>query len=736
MALKLGELVAYLKTDNKQLTTGLAAGEAEFRRSGATMERESAVTSRAISAALGAGGARGAEQFVRDALGRLHDSRGRFVAESSLLGQAAGAAGGGINGLGRAASAAGSGVNGLASKVRGLIPELGITLGVILAIVPAAYLLGGVLGSLPALTTGGIAAVAALGLGFMGLSDAFKTTAQSGGSYIDRAYQVAQANRRLRDANEEVLRSERDLQLAREEAAEDLEDRNRDLNEARTSAAEAALDVFAAQQALNNALAKGDPYEIARARLALDRAQQSVERTRDQVEDLTLAQARSAAAGVEGSDRVQDALDRQRRAVESVTDAQHALAEAQRPQGSGAANDVTKLAPAAAETVAVIKSLKGDFESLRLDIQERLFSGVGPEIKLLSAAWLETLHTRLGSMAGMFNGLFKSWSATSRNPEFVDNIAAGWEHIERLIDRVGRALVGPGLDAFGRLSRAAGPMIDAIGDGIGGIVEDLSAWIKTADESGALEKFFADSALWFGFVVDVGKDAARIIGSIISILSGAASDDFRNSGMEDFRVTMDNLADWFEDPANREKIQGFFKKIEDLVVWVKNTAIPTLVDLTTTGQKWIDRLSGWGDKVSTFRNQSRELFSGFKDSFKESINWIIERWNSLRFSVPEISWLGVKIGGQTIGTSRITPLANGGVVRATPGGRLALIGEGGQDEIVAPEGKLRQILSDVLRGGGMGGVLTVVLETRGLLRDQRRQIRWQGGDVQVVMGPA
>lgn len=68
MALKLGELVAYLKTDNSQLNKGLDKAERDFRDTG----RELGEQARKAGAAIGDGLWVGAD-------GRLRDARGRFV---------------------------------------------------------------------------------------------------------------------------------------------------------------------------------------------------------------------------------------------------------------------------------------------------------------------------------------------------------------------------------------------------------------------------------------------------------------------------------------------------------------------------------------------------------------------------------------------------------------------------------------------------------------------------------
>lgn len=823
MALKLGELVAFLKLDNKQFEAGLVKSKAEMKAAGVGMGRDADAIGKAIGAALAAGGTAGAEGFTRDAAGRLRNSRGRFVTAGEDAGKGLGegltqgAETGfsdtrswvarafdtlgstsavtaarvamswitgssqtrsrlaadidaskkklrelaeeygrtgdksllkdmsrersqikqfetALDGLARTGLAAVIGgfqsawssvssfagtVASFASSLWGLVVVLAAVGAVVVFLLPLLTLLGATLGAIPAITTGGLAAVAALGLGFMGLSQAFQKTASAGGSVVDKAHQVAMAERRVRDANIEVLASEKALSDARKTAAERMEDQARSLSGAKLDEESAVAAVASAERDLAAARLTEDPNRIAAADLALRQQQQALADVRDRVEDLTVEQADNAQKGVEGSDEVTAALDRQRKATEGVTDAQYDLRQAQKSTpGGGAAAQVTKLSPAALAAVAAIKSLKPAFESLRLDVQEKLFAGVGTEILLLANAWLPTLHERLGGMASMFNGLFKSWAETSRKPEFIANIAAGWKSIERLIDRVGKAIVGPGLEAFGKLSRAAGPFIDALGDGIAGIVEDFAKWIDKSEKSGALSKFFEDAGKFLTDVIGIGKDVGSILGSIISILFKMEDSHPEDTQIGRFRLVMDKLADWFKDPANQKTIADFFGKMEDFFFWVANTAIPTIKEWSDKLQGWADKLDGWAEKAGAFKDKvvgavdavtravtllklgiglaAIGMWDGIKENFKTVMNWIIGKWNSLHFSLPSGEFLGIKVTGGTLSVPPITPLAKGGFIPATPGGRIVRMAEAGQDEIASPVDMMRRIVAEEL----------------------------------------
>lgn len=125
------------------------------------------------------------------------------------------------------------------------------------------------------------------------------------------------------------------------------------------------------------------------------------------------------------------------------------------------------------------------------------------------------------------------------------------------------------------------------------------------------------------------------------------------------------------------------------------------------------------------------MWDGIGDAFRSTINWIIRHWNNLRFGVPQFDIPGIgKVGGGTFGVPPIPLLADGGIIPATPGGRLAVIGEGGEDEAVIPLSKLAAM--------GGGRQMTVRIELAGPAEVQRllRKIvqNQGGGSVQDAFG--
>lgn len=106
------------------------------------------------------------------------------------------------------------------------------------------------------------------------------------------------------------------------------------------------------------------------------------------------------------------------------------------------------------------------------------------------------------------------------------------------------------------------------------------------------------------------------------------------------------------------------------------------------------------------------MFNGIRNAFRAAINWVIDRWNGLSFTLPSISVFGQTVGGGTLGTPNINRLAAGGIVPATPAGRLVTVAEAGEDEAVAPLSKLLPMIRDAV-ADAQGGDTYVYVEVDG-----------------------
>lgn len=146
--------------------------------------------------------------------------------------------------------------------------------------------------------------------------------------------------------------------------------------------------------------------------------------------------------------------------------------------------------------------------------------------------------------------------------------------------------------------------------------------------------------------------------------------------------------------------------------WVETTigkAFDSMRRLAVDGVGWIiDQVTAIPGRLAELPGKIAEatlgMWDGLKDAFRESINWIIRKWNDLSFSLPEVDTHipGVgKVGGWSLDTPNIHPLANGGIITKPT---LALIAEAGKEAAVPLENprRARELLPVIERAAGVG----------------------------------
>jgi hypothetical protein len=131
-------------------------------------------------------------------------------------------------------------------------------------------------------------------------------------------------------------------------------------------------------------------------------------------------------------------------------------------------------------------------------------------------------------------------------------------------------------------------------------------------------------------------------------------------------------------------VKMYFGFWAGLFLKVKSWAVTAVMFIWNKFKAFIGFLIAIPAKV---RAKLGGMWDTLKTGFKVAINYVIGKWNSLSFSVPSFTILGKTFGGQTLGTPDIPMLADGGIVKASRGGTIVRVGEGGQDEAVVPLGR-------------------------------------------------
>jgi hypothetical protein len=466
---------------------------------------------------------------------------------------------------------------------------------------------------------------------------------------------VEAAELRLAEAQKRARQAQAAISRAREEAVESIEDLNRSLRGAQLAEEDAALGVEEALRALNEAQLTGNIPEIRRADLAYRQALQTLEESKDTTADLGKETEEANRKGVEGSQQVQDAYRDQEEALQAVRDAQtgiieandslksaqdgvaaamdgvksaadgltsaqESLAAAQQKVasgGGGVAKEIIKLAPAAQKFVDAVKALKPAFESLRLDVQQKLFAGLDKTVTNLGEAWIPRLRDTLGRYATTFNTFFKNLGTAVTTTKFMDDLQAGAEGARRLLERVGGAVTSKLVPAFGALARASAPFLERLGEILGKIVEKFSDWVLEGEKSGKLAEFFDRAADAIEKISVTGYQVARIIGGIFQAMMGGTASEGRTTGLDAINDGLTDLADWLNDPANQAKVQDFFYDLDQAIRAV-GAGISTVSGWIDSLQRFVDRLREWKANIKA---ELKNLF-GFDDGVEPGQNLV------------------------------------------------------------------------------------------------------------------
>lgn len=392
---------------------------------------------------------------------------------------------------------------------------------------------------------------------------------------------VADAERDLTDAVNDAKQAQDDLTEARKEAADQLEDLNSRLAGAQLDERQAVLDLQDAEADLAKVKAKGakaTAEEAAQAQLDYDRALQRLKDQQTETARLREETAEANKAGAEGSDIVRDAQGRLTDAtrtvgdstrdvrdaqagaaqaakdgVESVRDAQERLADAQRgvadaqvaaarqvrsaqealadaqrsvtaaqEQGATVASKLSdamaKLSPNARNFVEAVRGMGPAFRGLRLEVQDRLFAGLGESFTRMSTASLPALRSGLGGMADVLNGMGRGFMDTFTRladegllKKMFDGFTNGMKPLEKVPGQFGSMFV--------KLSVAAQPAMTRITTALGSAFTRVGGKLDAAFASGRLEQAI-DKAL--DLAIAFGRVIGDIFGTIRNVMKAAA----------------------------------------------------------------------------------------------------------------------------------------------------------------------------------------------------------------------
>ncbi len=409
---------------------------------------------------------------------------------------------------------------------------------------------------------------------------------------------VVQAQRTRRFAQEDLTRAIRDAK----EAQEDL---TLSLSGAALSEESALLGLERARERLAAMPADSTALDYKEAELAVRQAEQAVRETAERHVDLQQESAESARVGIagargvvdanrqltdanrgvydaeseltqarmEGARDVQDANTQLALAQESaaqansdaaraVQRAQEALAESYADTGGAAdaagdkaAAALAKLAPAAREYVAAIQALRPAWDSLKMDVQQALFQGLGASISQLANAQLPGLASGLSGIAAGFNAAAREMFGFLSSSGAVADVKQILADSKVSTDAWAMSLV-PISAMFLDIAAVGAPILGRLSEGWLAATERAAAFIETARQNG-------DLARWIEGGLQALRDLGEFLGNIAGSI-GAVFDAMKTAGtslMDTLILVTGEMERFLKSPVGQEFLVTFFSTL-------------------------------------------------------------------------------------------------------------------------------------------------------------------------------
>ena len=224
-----------------------------------------------------------------------------------------------------------------------------------------------------------------------------------------------------------------------------------------------------------------------------------------------LGAAGAVAALKVGTSGVSDALKQVSAAEEAAGGDAKKLAAANKKL----AESLKDLAPSAREFVLAVKAIKPAWEGVKLDVQQKLFAGLGEQLKQLSGAYLPTLKSGLGGIAGEFNAMAKDFVGFATGARTVGNVDAIFRNITSAL-QVARPAAQNLAAAFLDIGVVGSEMLPELAGALTTATGRFRTFIDQARRSGELK-------VWIQQGVDTLSTLGSIAGNVGKTLLGVFS---------------------------------------------------------------------------------------------------------------------------------------------------------------------------------------------------------------------
>lgn len=214
-----------------------------------------------------------------------------------------------------------------------------------------------------------------------------------------------------------------------------------------------------------------------------------------------------------------------------------------------------KLAPSARLFAREVNALKPAFDAMQLDVQQRLFAGLGDQVRSLGGTYLPIAREMFTNIAGSINLAALDLSGFLREADTIDRVSLATANVGGAFSVLRRAVV-PAVSSLVDLTSVGSQFLPGLAEKVTALAEKFGAFIRSAADSGQLAAFFANALATAAQLGRILGNIGGIIGEVFS--AGQATGGGLLASLERLTASAREFLGSFE---GQEALASFFGSV-------------------------------------------------------------------------------------------------------------------------------------------------------------------------------
>lgn len=395
-----------------------------------------------------------------------------------------------------------------------------------------------------------------------------------------------------------------------------------------------------------------------------------------------------------------------------------------------------KLAPSARSVAREVQALMPVFSNIQDAVQQALFAPLQGDLTALIQSISGPLAAGLASVAGIIGGILSDLAGVLGSETGITTINEVFQTTARILEFL-RPLIQSFSGTFLEMIQASLPAVERLAGHLTLAFDSLDKFLGDSIDDGSFQAFLDEGIKSLLTFIDLIKSLFNVFGALFTPETAEAGRDV----MQVFTDLFNTIAEFLKSEDGKQfladlgalavvaakAIAGVFLALGVLFVMFTTVQAAVLdffgvIDRQITSaeegfKKGADNIVGFVKAVpdrlmalaTFFADAGAKLIGSFIGGFRKVGNFIGDVAGDIAAGIKKsLNFLIGKLN-QGIATldaalpfsiSRIPMLAEGGVASARPGGQPVIVGEGGEDEAIAPLSTLHDMISDAVNGGG------------------------------------